>query len=50
MLRKAAGTVPGGVASLWVLSLLLLAGAYLLARAAFLKYEFPVVRARGPFG
>lgn len=42
LLRKAAAAIPGGTPSLWAVSLLLLAGLYLLAQSRFMRYEFPV--------
>jgi hypothetical protein len=41
LIRKAADAIPGGTASLWVLSLAVLVVAYLGARSRFLRYEFP---------
>ena len=47
ILRKAATAIPGGAPSLWAASVILLVVLYLLARACFLRYEFPS-RAGGP--
>ncbi len=42
LLRKAAAAIPGGTPSLWAVSVVLLAGLYLLAQSQFMRYEFPV--------